>query len=167
MPTAVKAHRFQQQKSMILKQYRVGTARWGTVEQRDSLTCTGVCYRCRKLGHLSNACPDRPRLVNWVEGEEGDPDVLEDVEEEGDLYEWAEFTEENGERVNYVVQRVLSNTEFVTDVKGAQEVFALVVKALVVEEKEASVVDVPEKIQPLLEQFRDITSEDLPDNLPP
>ncbi|KAK0599779.1 hypothetical protein LWI29_008538 [Acer saccharum] len=60
-----------------------------------------------------------------------------------------------------------SDTEFVADVKGAHEVFALVVKALVVEGKETPVVDVPEKIRPLLEQFRDITSEDLPDNLPP
>ena len=63
----------------------------------------GVCYRCRKPGHVSNACPDRPKPVNWVEGEEEDPDAPEDVEGEGDLYNGAEFSEEDGERVNCVV----------------------------------------------------------------
>ena len=58
-----------------------------------------------------------------------------------------------------------SDTEFVAEIKGALEVYALVVKALVVEEEKAPAT-VLEKIKPLIEQFRDITSEDLPNNLP-
>ena len=59
-----------------------------------------------------------------------------------------------------------SDTDFVVEIKGAPEVYALVVKALVVEEEKAPAT-VLEKIKPLIEQFRDITSEDLPNNLPP
>ncbi|KAG6767091.1 hypothetical protein POTOM_028270 [Populus tomentosa] len=139
-----------------------------TKGQRVARPAPGVCYRCRKPGHLSNTCPDRRRPVNWIEGEEGDPEVAGDDAGEDDCYEGVEFTEENGERVNCVVQRILytprqedtgqrnnlllilhhepevssSDTEFVAAIKGASEFYALVVKALVVEgEVEALVAD--------------------------
>jgi hypothetical protein len=67
----------------------------------------GVCYRCRKPGHLSNTCPDRRRPVNWIEGEEGDPEATGDDAGEDDCYEGVEFAEEDGERINCVVQRIL------------------------------------------------------------
>ncbi|KAG6741124.1 hypothetical protein POTOM_056612 [Populus tomentosa] len=157
----------------------------------------GVCYRCRKPGHLSNTCPDRRRPVNWIEGEGGDPEATGEDAGEDDCYEGVEFAEEDGERINCVVQRVLytprqedagqqnnifrsyctgrdntylftwgshkiamapykrkalsgsapevekqsfltvsnSEMEFVADIKSVQELYALVVKALVVEEE--------------------------------
>jgi len=285
----------------------------------------GVCYRCRKPGHLSNTCPDRRRPVNWIEGEEGDPEATGDDAGEDDCYEGAEFAEEDGERINCVVQRILytprqedagqrnnifrsyctvsqkvcdlivdsgscenfvarglvehlklptekhptpytigwikkgptvkvteicrvpisigkiykdevvcdvidmdashvllgrpwqydvditykgrdntylftwgshkiamapykrkalsgkasevgkqsfltvssSDTEFVADIKGAPEFYALVVKALMVEGEVEASVTVPDRLKPLIDQFRDITSEELPNNLPP
>ncbi|KAL9373456.1 hypothetical protein Peur_033076 [Populus x canadensis] len=292
----------------------------------------GVCYRCRKPGHLSNTCPDRRKPVNWIEGEEGDPEATGDDPEatgdyarEDDCYEGVEFAEEDGERINCLVQRILytprqedtgqrnnifrsyctvsqkvcnlivdsgscenfvprglvehlklptekhptpytigwikkgptvkvteicrvpisigkiykdevvcdvidmdashvllgrpwqydvditykgwdntylfmwgshkivmapykrkalfgkasevgkqlfltvssSDTEFVADIKGAPEFYALVVKALVVEGEVEASVTVPDRLKPLIDQFRDITSEELPNNLPP
>ena len=60
-----------------------------------------------------------------------------------------------------------SDTEFVADIKGAPEFYALVVKALVVEGEVEASVTVPDRLKPLIDQFRDITSEELPNNLPP
>ncbi|XP_034896397.1 uncharacterized protein [Populus alba] len=266
----------------------------------------GVCYRCRKPGHLSNTCPDRRRLVNWIEGEGGDPEATGEDAGEDDCYEGVEFAEEDGKRINCVVQRVLytprqedagqwnnifrsyctvsqknfvarglvehlklptekhptpytigwikkgptvkvteicrvpisigkiykddvvcdvidmdashvllgrpwqydvdntylftwgshkiamapykrkalsgsapevekqsfltvsnSEMEFVADIKSVQELYALVVKALVVEEEVGASVTIPDRLKPLINQFRDITSEELPNNLPP
>ena len=67
----------------------------------------GVCYRCRKPGHLSNTCPDHRRPVNWIEGEEGDLEATGDDAGEDDCYKGVEFAEEDGERINCVVQRIL------------------------------------------------------------
>ncbi|KAK0581668.1 hypothetical protein LWI29_016689 [Acer saccharum] len=66
----------------------------------------GNCYRCGKPGHCSNTCPEG-RPVNWMEEGEEDTDVPDGVKGENDLYEGAEIVEDDGERVNYVVQRVL------------------------------------------------------------
>jgi len=60
-----------------------------------------------------------------------------------------------------------SDTEFVADIKGAPEFYALVVKALMVEGEVEASVTVPDRLKPLIDQFRDITSEELPNNLPP
>ncbi|CAL5438483.1 unnamed protein product [Camellia sinensis] len=66
---------------------------------------TDKCYRCGTLGHHSNVCPER-RTANLVEEEDeiGDDG---DAKYEGDQYEGAKLAREEGERVNYVVQRVL------------------------------------------------------------
>nr|TKR98817.1 hypothetical protein D5086_0000199780 [Populus alba] len=56
----------------------------------------GVCYHCRKPRHLSNTCPDHRKLVNWIEGEEGDPEAAGDDAGEDDCYEGVEFAEEDG-----------------------------------------------------------------------
>lgn len=59
-----------------------------------------------------------------------------------------------------------SNTKFLADIKGVPEFYALVVKALVVEGEVEASVAVPDRLKPLIHQFSDITSEDLPNNLP-
>ncbi|XP_028083283.1 uncharacterized protein LOC114284540 [Camellia sinensis] len=66
---------------------------------------TDKCYRCGTPGHRSNVCPER-RTANLVE-EEDEIGDNGDAEYEGDQYEGAKLTREEGERVNYVVQRVL------------------------------------------------------------
>lgn len=66
-----------------------------------------ICYRCKKLGHRSNTCPER-RPLNFVE-DTNDEDELE-YEANNDRienYEGAEFAEDEGELVTCVVQRVL------------------------------------------------------------
>ncbi|GAV65044.1 zf-CCHC domain-containing protein, partial [Cephalotus follicularis] len=67
------------------------------------------CYRCGKLGHHSNNCTES-KTVNLVEQERdyGDQEVGD--EENHDLYDNCgelDFVEEEGERVNYVIQQVL------------------------------------------------------------
>uniref|UniRef100_A0A2N9HUG4 Reverse transcriptase n=1 Tax=Fagus sylvatica TaxID=28930 RepID=A0A2N9HUG4_FAGSY len=64
------------------------------------------CYRCGKLGHRSNTCPER-KPVGLVEEEDGRVEDVDDEDENRDLYDEVEFAEEADERVNCVVQRVL------------------------------------------------------------
>lgn len=59
-------------------------------------------FKCGKPGHRSNECPNR--RVNLVGGEENG--VVEDWAED-DPYDGVDYAEEEEERVNRVVQRVL------------------------------------------------------------
>ncbi|XP_058112680.1 uncharacterized protein LOC131255821 [Magnolia sinica] len=60
-----------------------------------------------------------------------------------------------------------SETNFMTDAKDARKVYALVVKALVVDENEALPITIPNRVRRLLENFKELTSDDLPNTLPP
>ena len=66
-----------------------------------------------------------------------------------------------------LVTLITSVTELEAEIKEAQEVHVVVVRALVIESKEEQRVVVPEKVQTLLTDFSELGSEDLPDDLPP
>lgn len=53
------------------------------------------------------------------------------------------------------------------EVKEAQEVHVVVVRALMIEEKEEQRKVVPEKVKSLLAEFSELVSDDLPNDLPP
>ncbi|XP_028085162.1 uncharacterized protein LOC114286240 [Camellia sinensis] len=61
----------------------------------------------------------------------------------------------------------ITNSEFVADAKTSQELNAMVVKTMVPAAKENTVTPIPQKIQPLLEEFQELTADKLPDELPP
>ena len=66
-----------------------------------------------------------------------------------------------------LVSLVTSVAELESEVKAAQEVHVVVVRALVIESKEEQKIVVPEKVQSLLTEFSDLVSEELPNDLPP
>ena len=67
----------------------------------------------------------------------------------------------------YLLSLVTSLTELELELKEAQEVHVVVVRALVVAEKEASEEKLPQKVQSLLSEFSELISEDLSNDLPP
>ncbi|XP_028083633.1 uncharacterized protein LOC114284883 [Camellia sinensis] len=60
-----------------------------------------------------------------------------------------------------------SEAEFVANAKTSQEVYAMDVKTMVLATKENIVTPIPQKIQPLLEEFQELTVDELLDKLPP
>ncbi|KAH7849033.1 hypothetical protein Vadar_012006 [Vaccinium darrowii] len=60
-----------------------------------------------------------------------------------------------------------SEADFVTDFKESKQIYAMVVKSLVLEDKTMAAVAVPKKIQPLLEEFEELVTDDVPNELPP
>ena len=66
-----------------------------------------------------------------------------------------------------LVSLVTSITDLEAEIKEAQEVHVVVVRALVIEDKEEQKIMVSEKVQSLLAEFSELVSEDLPDALPP
>ena len=60
-----------------------------------------------------------------------------------------------------------SEAEFVADAKTSQEVYAVFVKTKLPMAKENTVTQIPQKIQPLLEEFQELTADELLDELPP
>jgi len=60
-----------------------------------------------------------------------------------------------------------SEADFVTDFKESKQIYAMVVKSLVLEDKSMAAVAVPKKIQPLLEEFEELVTDDVPNELPP
>ncbi|XP_012844444.1 PREDICTED: uncharacterized protein LOC105964483 [Erythranthe guttata] len=66
-----------------------------------------LCYRCHKPGHRSIVCPER-KPVGIVDGVEEDGEFEQSLEDDNqEDYKRAELAEEEGDRVNCVVQRVL------------------------------------------------------------
>ncbi|KAK0599817.1 hypothetical protein LWI29_008918 [Acer saccharum] len=66
-----------------------------------------------------------------------------------------------------LVSLVTSITDLEAEIKEAHEVHVVVVRALVIEDKEEQKIVVSEKVQSLLAEFSELVSEDLPDALPP
>ncbi|XP_022849850.1 uncharacterized protein LOC111371935 [Olea europaea var. sylvestris] len=62
---------------------------------------------------------------------------------------------------------VTSVADFESEVKEAQEVHVVVVRALMIEEKNQSEVVIPGAVQSLLDEFSELVSDELPDDLPP
>ncbi|KAK0576914.1 hypothetical protein LWI29_025290 [Acer saccharum] len=68
------------------------------------------CYRCGQPGHRSNECPAR-KPVNFVDAEEEEDQNFEEEENMDEFLDGAEITEEQGEHVNCVIQRVMCSTK--------------------------------------------------------
>lgn len=116
----------------------------------------GNCYRCQKPGHHSNECPER-RPVN----------LIDDTDKKGDD-ESTDFEGVIGKESVFVVAQ--TECEFTKDVETAEEVYAALVTELGVpspEHSSKSTSTIPESIQPLLAEFRELVADDLPQSLPP
>ena len=71
------------------------------------------CYRCGQPGHRSNECPAR-KSVNFIDAEDYEGEDEQNFEEGGDkdeFLEGADIAEEQGEPVNFVIQRVMCSTK--------------------------------------------------------
>jgi len=75
----------------------------------------GKCYRCDESRHRSNECPKK-RPVNVADHEEKN-DVLTEIELED-----YDFTEEHGDRVAYVIQKVFCS-QMIPDTKQRHQIF--------------------------------------------
>lgn len=63
-----------------------------------------------------------------------------------------------------------SENEFIGDLETATEVFAATVQTLGVQKEETTqrdVISIPEDVQPLLSEFAELITDDLPSSLPP
>src|ERR1700677_1534394 len=88
-----------------------------TDDERAKLMVEGKCFRCRKLGHLSCACPDKPRQARATAPEEGEPSARAAQVVPPPKFNIQTFIEDirklNDEDKDQVIQEVFMKSDFV------------------------------------------------------
>ncbi|PKI52817.1 hypothetical protein CRG98_026765 [Punica granatum] len=158
----------------------------GGTSRNTSSTISKQCFKCRGFGHIASECPNR-KIISLVE-EANDEPVYDTYDDEENEVEQEEVTYgDQGKAL--VVQRILkfahveddkwlmedkskavtgewssylSKSQFLQVMDRSSKTYALV---LLEENEERG--DIPPVVKSLLEEFRDVVSDEIPSGLPP
>ena len=87
-----------------------------TDDERAKLMAEGRCFRCKNTGHLSRACPDKPRQARATAPEEGEPSARAVQVAPPPKFNAQAFIEDvkklNDEDKDYVIQEVFMKSDF-------------------------------------------------------
>ena len=87
-----------------------------TDDERAKLMAEGKCFRCKKTGHLSRACPDKPRQARATAPEEEEPSARAAQVAPAPKFNVQTFIEDvrklNDEDKDQVIQEVFMKSDF-------------------------------------------------------